>query len=201
MGPSLRDHPTLGRPATRERPSTREHGDHSLIIPSRTSSLHSRITQPPASAFTVKENYKTPKTLTHAYMVCGIAREPSHWVKAPSPAQGRIAHSKGATGQFWLPEILGSSPRLEQDNEMARALYAAMRVRVRTGRVRPALTEPGVFPSRCGGMHGSRPAELRASFVCSSARFIPHPLRDRLARLVATGSEADRKCPGDAEKA
>lgn len=36
---------------------------------------------------------------------------------------------KGAVGQFWLPEILGSSPRLEQDNEIARALYAAMRVR------------------------------------------------------------------------
>lgn len=35
---------------------------------------------------------------------------------------------KGAVGQFWLPEILGSSPRLEQDNEIARALYAAMRV-------------------------------------------------------------------------
>ena len=35
---------------------------------------------------------------------------------------------KGAVAQFWLPEILGSSPRLEQDNEIARALYAAMRV-------------------------------------------------------------------------
>jgi hypothetical protein len=36
---------------------------------------------------------------------------------------------KGAVGQFWLPEILGSSPRLEQDNEIARALHSAMRVR------------------------------------------------------------------------
>ncbi len=43
---------------------------------------------------------------------------------------------KGAVGQFWLPEILGSSPRLEQDNEIARALHAAMRVgsfRLRAG--------------------------------------------------------------------
>ena len=38
------------------------------------------------------------------------------------PAQGKIGHMKGAVGQFWLPEILGSSPRLEQDNEIARAL-------------------------------------------------------------------------------
>jgi hypothetical protein len=35
---------------------------------------------------------------------------------------------KGAVSQFWLPEILGSSPRLEQDNEIARSLHAAMRV-------------------------------------------------------------------------
>lgn len=35
---------------------------------------------------------------------------------------------KGAVGQFWLPEILGSSPRLESDNEIARALHGAMRV-------------------------------------------------------------------------
>jgi hypothetical protein len=49
-------------------------------------------------------------------------------VKAPAPAQGKIGHMKGAVSQFWLPEILGSSPRLEQDNEIARALHAAMRV-------------------------------------------------------------------------
>jgi len=61
-------------------------------------------------------------------MVCGVGREPSQWVKAPAPAQGKIGHMKGAVGQFWLPEILGSSPRLEQDNEIARALHAAMRV-------------------------------------------------------------------------
>ena len=37
---------------------------------------------------------------------------------------------KGAVGTFWLPEILGSSPRLEQDNEVARSLHAAMRVSI-----------------------------------------------------------------------
>ncbi|KAJ8124927.1 hypothetical protein O1611_g8713 [Lasiodiplodia mahajangana] len=50
---------------------------------------------------------------------------------------------KGAVGQFWLPEILGSSPRLEQDNDIARALHAAMRacfphdVEICTGRSQP----------------------------------------------------------------
>ncbi|GAB7361758.1 hypothetical protein MBLNU230_g1803t1 [Neophaeotheca triangularis] len=74
-----------------------------------------------------KPGQRAPKTLTHAYMVCGVGREPSQWVKAPAPPQGKIGHMKGAVGQFWLPEILGSSPRLEQDNEIARSLHAAMR--------------------------------------------------------------------------
>lgn len=75
-----------------------------------------------------KVNQRAPKTLTHAYMVCGVGREPSQWARAPTPPQGKIGHMKGAVGQFWLPEILGSSPRLEQDNEIARSLHAAMRV-------------------------------------------------------------------------
>jgi hypothetical protein len=83
-----------------------------------------------------KTAQRAPKTLTHAYMVCGVGREPSQWVKAPLPAQGKIAHMKGAVGQFWLPEILGSSPRLEQDNEIARSLHSAMRVRLH-------VTSPG----------------------------------------------------------
>ncbi|KAL8691199.1 MAG: hypothetical protein Q9218_003526 [Villophora microphyllina] len=144
--PSLRDHSSFIRPSTRDRgnrPSTGEHIDHSLVIPSRTSSLHSRITQPIPSTLQIKPNQRTPKTLTHAYMVCGVGREPSQWVRAPPPPQGKIGHMKGAAGQFWLPEILGSSPRLEQDNEIARALYAAMRacfphdVEICTGRSQP----------------------------------------------------------------
>jgi hypothetical protein len=136
MGPSMTMRPrsTMGdRPGT-GRDSTLNNalllgGEPSLAIPSRTSSLHSRITQP----MTAPQNMKTstqrvPKTLTHAYMVCGVGREPSQWARAPPPSQGKIGHMKGAVGQFWLPEILGSSPRLEQDNEIARSLHAAMRV-------------------------------------------------------------------------
>lgn len=128
MAPSLRDYPSFNRPSTRDRPVTRGEGENSLMVPSRTSSLHSRITQPIPSTLNIKPTQRTPKTLTHAYMVCGVGREPAQWVKAPPPAQGKISHMKGAVGQFWLPEILGSSPRLEQDNEIARALHSAMRV-------------------------------------------------------------------------
>ncbi|KAF4833044.1 C-myc promoter-binding protein [Colletotrichum siamense] len=146
MAPSLNAHSSFTRPRTGDRdgrPVTRDQADNNLIIPSRTSSLHSRITQPIPSTLNAKPQQRTPKTLTHAYMVCGVGREPSQWVKAPAPAQGKIGHMKGAVGQFWLPEILGSSPRLEQDNEIARSLHAAMRacfphdVEICTGRSQP----------------------------------------------------------------
>ncbi|KAI9732394.1 MAG: hypothetical protein M1834_001602 [Cirrosporium novae-zelandiae] len=144
MPPSIRDHSnSMLRPATRDRPQTRDQGE-ALMIPSRTSSLHSRITQPIPSTLTMKQpSQRSPKTLTHAYMVCGVGREPSQWVKAPAPVQGKIGHMKGAVSQFWLPEILGSSPRLEQDNDIARALHSAMRasfphdVEICTGKTQP----------------------------------------------------------------
>jgi len=98
-------------------------------VPSRTSSLHSRFTAPiPQSVNPKAVQHRMPKTLTHAYMVCGVGREPSQWVRAPAPLQGKIGHMKNAVGQFWMPEILGSSPRLEQDNEIARLLHTAMKV-------------------------------------------------------------------------
>jgi hypothetical protein len=124
MAPSLTSRPRSGESA---RPVSRD--DENLVIPNRTSSLHSRIVQPmPNTMPQQKTAQRAPKTLTHAYMVCGVGREPSQWVRAPPPAQGKIGHMKGAVGQFWLPEILGSSPRLEQDNEVARSLHSAMRV-------------------------------------------------------------------------
>ncbi|KIW13163.1 hypothetical protein PV08_08350 [Exophiala spinifera] len=136
---------SMARPQTREtnRPVTREQIVDNTMVPSRTSSLHSRITQPLPSTLAKSNNRPTPKTLTHAYMVCGVGREPSQWVKAPAPSFGKIQHMKGAVGQFWLPEILGSSPRLESDNEIARALHSAMRacfphdVEICTGRSQP----------------------------------------------------------------
>ncbi|KAI5296684.1 hypothetical protein KEM52_000008 [Ascosphaera acerosa] len=117
--------------------------ERDLVIPSRTSSLHSRVAQPVPSTLSIKPTQRTPKTLTHAYMVCGVGREPSQWIKAPPPPQGKIQHIKGAVPQFWLPEILGSSPRLDHDNDLARALHAAMRacfphdVEICTGKNQP----------------------------------------------------------------
>ncbi|KXT16532.1 hypothetical protein AC579_1323, partial [Pseudocercospora musae] len=126
MAPSFNSAAARPRSDESARPPTRD--DNNLEIPNRTSSLHSRIAQPiPSTMPQAKTGSRAPKTLTHAYMVCGVGREPSQWVKAPTPTQGKIGHMKGAVAQFWLPEILGSSPRLEQDNEIARSLHAAMR--------------------------------------------------------------------------
>lgn len=149
---SLSPNPSFIRPKTGDRPVTRgETNDNPLPIPSRTSSLHSRITQPIPATLNVKMSQRTPKTLTHAYMVCGVGREPSQWVKAPPPPQGKITHMKGAVNQFWLPEILGSSPRIEQDNDIARALHAAMRVSAHSHAHNFILVltgvAPGMFPT------------------------------------------------------
>ena len=159
MAPSITSRGSFVRPGTSDRngrPLTREAGENAIVIPSRTSSLHSRITQPIPSTLNLKPNQRTPKTLTHAYMVCGVGREPSQWVKAPAPPQGKVQHMKGAVGQFWLPEILGSSPRIEQDNEIARSLHAAMRVSQDTERkpvqaleiIRLIMSSLGLLPTR-----------------------------------------------------
>lgn len=146
MGPSLRGTSlTSGvpRPGTRDtnRPGIREQFVDTNIVPCRTSSLISPVTQPLPATITKSDNPRTPKTLTHAYMVCGVGREPWQWVKAPAPSHGKIQHMKGAIRQFWLPEILGSSPRLESDNEIARALHSAMRVN-RSFLSQPSLLTP-----------------------------------------------------------
>lgn len=159
------------------------------MVPSRTSSLHSRITQP-VQPQGMKPSQRTPKTLTHAYMVCGVGREPSQWVRAPSPAQGKIGHMKGAVGQFWLPEILGSSPRLEQDNEIARALHSAMRVSLLYICMYVCvcvvvLTRTGMLPSRRGNLHRKDPAALRSPCLRPAAGLFPHAVRCWPACLVA----------------
>ncbi|EEY15399.1 DENN domain-containing protein [Verticillium alfalfae VaMs.102] len=146
MAPSLHAHSSFTRPRTGDRegrPTTRtgrQQPHHPQPYLFSSLSHHPSRFPPPSTS---RPSSAPPKTLTHAYMVCGVGREPSQWVKAPAPAQGKIGHMKGAVGQFWLPEILGSSPRLEQDNEIARALHAAMRacfphdVEICTGRSQP----------------------------------------------------------------
>lgn len=191
MGPSLRGHTSLtsvARPGTRDtnRPATREQNVDTNAVPSRTSSLHSRITQPLPSTMTKTTGRPTPKTLTHAYMVCGVGREPSQWVKAPAPTHGKIQHMKNAVGQFWLPEILGSSPRLESDNEIARALHSAMRVRTF-----PVLVDifadnlTGLLPSRRRNLHWSQPASLRPPLICSATGLSTHFVRHCSPCLVS----------------
>ena len=186
MAPSLRTHPSFVRPPTRDRPSTRDHTiEHSLVIPSRTSSLHSRITQPIQGSLVGKPSQRSPKTLTHAYMVCGLGKEPAQWVKAPAPQQGKITHMKGAVGHYWLPEILGSSPRIDQDNEMAKSLHSAMRVGPTDLRLGVVADEAlGLLSPRRRDLHRPQPAALHTPRLRPPAGLLPHPVRHRAARMV-----------------
>lgn len=198
MAPSVRNSTASYRPGTREtsRPATREQSNaNDTVVPSRASSLHSRITQPLPSTMTAGKR-PTPKTLTYAYLVCGVGREPSQWVKAAAPAQGKIQHMRGAVGQFWLPEILGSSPRLESDNEVARSLHGAMRVSTRINKPVRRLTVAGLFPARCRNLYRSKPTSLRPPFLCATARLLPYSVRHCPSRLVPRRRETRRDYSG-----
>jgi hypothetical protein len=62
-------------------------------------------------------------------LTLGLPKEPNNWAKTPPVTSGgKVNHAKGAINQFYVPEVLGSSPRVEQDHETARSLYSAMRV-------------------------------------------------------------------------
>lgn len=171
--------------------------DGDLIVPNRSSSLHSRTTQQLPTA-QHRNAPKVPKTLTHAYMVCGVGREPAQWIQAPSPAQGKITHMRNAVGQYWLPEILGSSPRLEQDNEIAQSLHSAMRVRLPIVSILHRLISTGMLPPRRRDMHGQEPATLRSSRLCTATRLITHALRHRPSRMVTSRRQTSRDHPRDA---
>jgi hypothetical protein len=59
----------------------------------------------------------------------GLPKEPNNWAKTPPvTGGGKVTHAKGAINQFYVPEVLGRSPRVAQDHETARSLYSAMRV-------------------------------------------------------------------------
>ena len=191
MAPSLTSRSRNGD----SRPASRASAQDDLVIPNRTSSLHSRITQPmPSQLNQTRSTQKAPKTLTHAYMVCGVGREPSQWVRAPPPTQGKIGHMKNAVGQFWLPEILGSSPRLEQDHEIARSLHAAMRVSRYANR---SLLNPLLTIARPVSLTTSRSvpalANHTASTTLSSSSKILHTLST--ASLSASGLALMRSEP------
>lgn len=176
-----------------DRSTTSLRNDDNLIVPSRTSSLHSRIAQPLPSALSMKTGLRAPKTLTHAYMVCGVGREPAQWAKAPPLPQGKIQHMKGAVGQFWQAEILGSSPRLEQDNEIARSLHSAVRVsdvytlfsEDAVGMTSSNIYSIGLLSSRCGDLHRQEPTSLCPPLLRPTARFVAHTIRYSITSMVS----------------
>ncbi|OLL26154.1 DENN domain-containing protein [Neolecta irregularis DAH-3] len=112
-------------------------------LPSRTSSLHSRISQPIPEKLKMTPPPQQKKSLCYGYAVMGLPKEPNSWQKAVPLPQGKVMHMKGAINQYYVPEILGSSPRIEQDPETARSFYSAMRgsfphdVEVAVGKTQP----------------------------------------------------------------
>ncbi|RMZ87682.1 hypothetical protein DV736_g5091, partial [Chaetothyriales sp. CBS 134916] len=85
---------------------------------------------------------KQASSLVHGYMVCGLHRDPTEWVVAPKSANGRPQRTAGAVGSFLSPQILGSIPPYERDEESIQTFAAALKA---------------VFPNDCELCVGVRP--------------------------------------------
>ncbi|RMD40153.1 hypothetical protein DV735_g4983, partial [Chaetothyriales sp. CBS 134920] len=85
---------------------------------------------------------KQSASLVHGYMVCGLHRDPTEWVVAPKPPNGRPQRTAGAVGSFLSPQILGSIPQHERDEESIQTFTAALKA---------------VFPNDCELCVGVRP--------------------------------------------
>ena len=71
---------------------------------------------------------KQASSLIHAYMVCGLNRDPTAWLVAPKSTIGRPQRTPGGVGSFLLPQILGSIPAHERDEESVQMFAAALKV-------------------------------------------------------------------------
>jgi len=66
--------------------------------------------------------------LVHSYMFCGANTDPTKWTLAPFEEQGAIMHRPGAVHRFWRPEVLRTSPSMEENIDLRRTLNAAVLV-------------------------------------------------------------------------
>lgn len=72
---------------------------------------------------------KQASCLIHAYMVCGLNKDPTEWLLAPKSATGRPQRTLGGIGSFLSPQILGSIPARDRDEESVQMFAAALKVR------------------------------------------------------------------------
>lgn len=73
---------------------------------------------------------KQASSLIHAYMVCGLNRDPTEWLIAPKPGTGRAQRTTGGVGAFLMPQILGSIPPNDRDEETVQTFSSALKVRM-----------------------------------------------------------------------
>ncbi len=72
---------------------------------------------------------KQASSLIHAYMVCGLNKDPTEWLVAPRSPTGRPQRTPGGIGAFLSPQILGSIPARDRDEESVQMFAAALQVR------------------------------------------------------------------------
>ena len=112
-------------PPSRGRPSTSRNvmSSHSAAAQSWKTSNVRHIAQQ-----VVEPLIKQASGLIHAYMVCGLTRDPTEWLIAPKPTTGRAQRTTGGVGSFLSPQILGSIPPHERDEDTVQMFAAALKV-------------------------------------------------------------------------
>lgn len=74
----------------------------------------------------------TVESVVHSYMICGANTDPSKWLKAPAREQENLRHRPRALKRFWRPEILASSPVVDENIELRRTYNLAVMVSINT---------------------------------------------------------------------
>ena len=91
---------------------------------------------------------KQASCLIHAYMVCGLNKDPTQWLLAPKSTTGRPRRTPRGVGSFLSPQILGSIPARDRDEESVQILAAALEVCTALREQQYGLSETGGLPGR-----------------------------------------------------
>ena len=121
---SIRDRISSSVPPSRAgRETPRATTSHSISAQSWKTSNVRHIAQQ-----VVQPLMKQASNLIHAYMVCGLNKDPTEWLVAPRSPNGRPQRTTGGVGSFLSPQILGSIPAHDRDEESVQMFAAALKV-------------------------------------------------------------------------
>jgi hypothetical protein len=133
---------------------------------------------------------KQASSLIHAYMVCGLNKDPTEWIVAPRSPLGRPSRTTGGVGSFLSPQILGSIPAQDRDQGTVQMFAAALKVRDSLYQICVAYHELGCLPQRLRDLHWVKTSSLDITHFCTADVAYPQPIRCCTSALGSIGRTA-----------